>query len=336
MADPGTQVSEPTYLALTAEELQIAAAARSVLSDLVPIDRLHKPNPADLDPAVRRHLGELGWFGLVSPDPGDSDGLTPVEYALFFREVGRLCGPLDILAQSLAPVVARDDATLWEGLLSGDDGVALALPDGSRLRVLGGLEARFAVLAQPREARLLNLSGLRLDVRPPLDPGATMRVAATQEAGPSITLPGGRVWALAQLGAAAMLVGNAEATLDLIVDYAKIRETFGRKIGAYQAVRHPCAEMALRAEAARCQLWYAAASLKEGKGDASAQLDAAKHLANEAAVLNADVCIQLHGGIGLTDEHDAHLFLKRALLLSQMFGSRRALLSRLLDAQLED
>ena len=65
-------------------------------------------------------------------------------------------------------------------------------------------------------------------------------------------------------------------------------------------------------------------------------LDAAKHLANQAALANADSNIQLHGGIGVTDEHHAHLLLKHALLLSRLFGGKRSLLTRLLHAELED
>jgi alkylation response protein AidB-like acyl-CoA dehydrogenase len=132
-----------------------------------------------------------------------------------------------------------------------------------------------------------------------------------------------------------MLIGLAEAALHLIVEYAKVRETFGRPIGSYQAVRHPCADMATRVEAARAQLWYAAAALKEGRAEAPVHLNAAKHLANQAAVANADACIQLHGGIGVTDEHDAHLLLKHALLLSRVFGSKRWLLAELLHAKAE-
>jgi alkylation response protein AidB-like acyl-CoA dehydrogenase len=140
---------------------------------------------------------------------------------------------------------------------------------------------------------------------------------------------------LGQLGVAAMQVGVAETALALIVDYAKIRETFGRKIGTYQAVRHPCADMALRVEAARCQLWSAAAALKERRSDAQAHLDAAQHLANRAAIANADANIQLHGGIGVTEEHHAHLLLKHGLVLSRLFGSKRTLLGRLLHAEIE-
>jgi alkylation response protein AidB-like acyl-CoA dehydrogenase len=94
--------------------------------------------------------------------------------------------------------------------------------------------------------------------------------------------------------------------------------------------------MAVRGEAARAQLWYAAAAIKEGRDDAAVHLDAAKHLANQAALGNTDANIQLHGGIGVSDEHDAHLLLKHALLLSRLFGSKRMLLGRLLHARLED
>src|SRR5262249_507376 len=109
--------------------------------------------------------------------------------------------------------------------------------------------------------------------------------------------------------------------------YAKVRETFGRPIGAYQAVRHPCADMAVRVEAARCQLWYAAAALKEGRADAPAHLNAAKHLPNQAPVANPPVNIHLPATIP-----DAHLLSKPALLLSRVSGSKRALLTELLHA----
>jgi alkylation response protein AidB-like acyl-CoA dehydrogenase len=133
-----------------------------------------------------------------------------------------------------------------------------------------------------------------------------------------------------------MLVGMGEAALDLIVEYAKVRETFGRPIGTYQAVRHTCADMAVRLEAARAQLWYAATAAKEDRADAPVHIDAAKHLANETAMQCVDANIQLHGGIGVTDEHDAHLLLKHCMLLTRLFGSKRALLKDLLHAGVED
>jgi alkylation response protein AidB-like acyl-CoA dehydrogenase len=184
-------------------------------------------------------------------------------------------------------------------------------------------------------ARLLDVSALAAEQRPSLDPATGMRLIGDAPPQAIASLADGNLWQLGQLGIAAMQVGLAETALALIVEYAKVRETFGRKIGTYQAVRHPCADMALRAEAARCQLWSAAAALKECRSDAQVHLDAAQYLANRAALANADANIQLHGGIGVTADHPAHVLLKHGVLLSRLFGSRRTLLAALLHAELE-
>lgn len=322
------------YLAPDADEVEIADAAAAFLADAMPIARLHGAAATDMDEGMRRALGGMGWFALAVPEAEGGSGLSAVEHALFFREVGRQCGPLDVLAQCLAANLPVDPA-LRAALLAGDAGVALLTPDGAGFRLLGSTEAAYALHATREQARLFATANLATEERPALDPANSLRRVAALGA-PVASATGPRIWQLGQLGVAAMQVGIAEAALDLIVEYAKVRETFGRKIGAWQAVRHPCADMAVRAEAARAQLWYAAAALKEGRPDADAHLDAVKHLANQAALGNADAGIQLHGGIGVTDEHDCHLLLKRALALGRVFGGRRDLLGRLLHARLED
>uniref|UniRef100_UPI0035CC1108 acyl-CoA dehydrogenase family protein n=1 Tax=uncultured Sphingomonas sp. TaxID=158754 RepID=UPI0035CC1108 len=316
------------FLAPDGDEVAIANAAADFLAEAMPIARLHERDPADMSGALRRQLGEMGWFGLAVPECDGGSGLSAVEHALFFREVGRQCGPVDGLAQTLASMMPLDDA-LRCSLLGGEVGVALALEDPAGLRVIGPRDACYLISVTQDGARLM--AGAIGEWRPSLDPSASMRIVA--ETAVVERASGPHIWQMGALGTAAMLVGIAEAALDLIVDYAKVRETFGRKIGSYQAVRHPCADMALRAEAARCQLWYAAAALKEGRHDAAVHLDAAKHLANQAAIANADTNIQLHGGIGVTEEHGAHLLLKHALLLGKLFGSKRTLLARLLHAE---
>ncbi len=323
------------FLAPDESELAVADAAAAFARDAMPITRLHGLDASpDADPALRERAAESGWFGLLLPESDDGSGLSSVEHALFFREVGRCCGPLDLLVQTLA-VLTADDAALRDELRTGLRGVALAAPDGTSLRLLGARDATFALVAEPEGALLLDVADVATEERPSLDPATSMRVITSGTPRTVDAAADEAVWSLGQLGVAAMLVGIAEAALDRTVAYAKIRETFGRKIGTYQAVRHACADMALRAEAARCQLWSAAAALKEGREDAPVHLDAAKHLANRAALANADACIQLHGGIGVTDEHDAHLLLKHALLLSRLFGTKRELLARLLHAELE-
>lgn len=321
------------YLAPDGDEIEIANAAAGFLADAMPIERLHAANSADLNPTLLRLIGDMGWFALAVPESAGGSGLSAVEHALFFRECGRQCAPVDLLAQCLAANVIAD-AALRQSVIAGSASVAMLAADGDSFRILGAADASYGLLVTPDEARLYALDGVKSEVRPALDPANSMRVADELPA-PLETAPGTVAWNLGQLGAAAMLVGIAEASLDLIVEYAKVRETFGRKIGAWQAVRHPCADMAVRVEAARAELWYAATALKENRADAETHLDAAKHLANLAAHANADANIQLHGGIGVTDEHNAHLLLKHAMMLSRLFGTKRSLLARLLNARLE-
>ena len=323
------------FLAPDGSEIEIADSAAKFLSGRIPLDRLHGRAPsAALSAGLRAEFAAMGWFGLVLPEADGGSGLSAVEHALFYREVGRHCGPVDVLAQGLA-AMACDDGRLRGALLAGDRAVALAIGDGPMLRLLGAHDASLALHVERDGARLLDLSAIETSTRPSLDPATGMRTIVCGTPRTVAASSNGDVWSLGQLGVAAMQVGVAESALALIVEYAKVRETFGRKIGTYQAVRHACADMALRAEAARCQLWSAAAALKERRSDAHVHLDAAQHLANRAAVANADVDIQLHGGIGVTEEHHPQLFLKHGLLLARLFGSKRTLLRRLLHAELE-
>ncbi len=322
------------YLAPDGDEVALADAAGTFLADAMPIERLHSPGSADLTPSLRALLGDMGWFALALPEAAGGSGLTAVEHALFFREAGRQCAPVDLLAQCLAANTAQDPERR-NAIVAGSEGIALIVADGAGHRLFGAADAGWGLLVTPDMASLHPLGGAVAELRPALDPANSMRVLANL-ASAADSAPGQRVWQLGQLGAAAMLTGIAEAALDQIVEYAKLRETFGRKIGSWQAIRHPCADMAVRVEAARAQLYYAAAAMKEGRGDAGVHLAAAKHQANQAALANADSNIQLHGGIGVSDEHHAHLLLKHALLLSRLFGSKRSLLAVLLHARLED
>jgi alkylation response protein AidB-like acyl-CoA dehydrogenase len=322
------------YLVPEGDELEVANAAAAFLGSAMGIERLHKAGSADMDAATRQSFGDMGWFALAVPEADGGSGLSAIEHALFFREAGRQCAPVDLLAQCLAANVTSD-STRRAAIMAGEAGVALIVADSDQFRLLGSTDAAWGLAATSEGASLYALGDLQTSSRDALDPANSMRTLAALPA-LAESRADRHVWQLGQLGTAAMLVGIAEAALDLIVEYAKVRETFGRKIGAYQAVRHSCADMALRVEAARSQLYYAATALKEKHGDAEAHLDAAKHVANQAALANADANIQLHGGIGVTDEHDSHLLLKHAMLLSRLFGSKRALLSRLLNARLSD
>src|ERR1700712_3054085 len=112
------------FLAPETHEIEIVDAAAAFLGDAIPVARLHGASAADLNPDARTQIGAMGWYGLALPEADGGSGLTAVEHTLFFREVGRLCGPVDLLAQCLAAHVA--DGGLRETLLAGKAGVALA------------------------------------------------------------------------------------------------------------------------------------------------------------------------------------------------------------------
>ncbi|WP_278255991.1 acyl-CoA dehydrogenase family protein [Nocardioides convexus] len=122
--------------------------------------------------------------------------------------------------------------------------------------------------------------------------------------------------------AAAEASGVARWCLDTAVDYAKVREQFGQRIGAFQAIKHLCAQMLETAESVTAAAWDAAAA-----GDAddveqwSFAVDVAQATCFDGAVEIAKSCIQVLGGIGFTYEHDAHLYLRRALTLRALAGS---------------
>lgn len=115
-------------------------------------------------------------------------------------------------------------------------------------------------------------------------------------------------------------VGGAQACLVMAVDYAKVRKQFGRPIGSFQAIKHKCADMLAAVEAARSAAYYAAWTISEDNTERSLMASLAKSYCSEAYFAAAGENIQIHGGIGFTWEHDAHLYFKRAKSSELLFG----------------
>ncbi len=322
------------FLALGSDELEISRAAAIFLGKEFPLERLHK---APQDPSQLQPFAELGWFGLSAPESAGGVGFSIVEEMLFFLELGREVGPLEVLAQVLAVAVAQDNAELAAPLLAGEYGVALLVecqPE-SGARLIGHKDARYAVRVTPGSATLYRLDASRLQTRLCLDRSVAMHIGDADCVSTVVARVGNGIWRQLLIMVSAMQVGIAERALDMIVEYARERQTFGRAIGSYQAVRHPCSDMAVRIEGARSQLYYAATAIKEGHRDIDMQTDAAQLLAERAARLNTDANIQLHGGIGVTDEHSAHLLMKRANLLGRLVGHGKQGIASLLDVESE-
>jgi alkylation response protein AidB-like acyl-CoA dehydrogenase len=114
--------------------------------------------------------------------------------------------------------------------------------------------------------------------------------------------------------------GGAQRVLEMTVEYAKLRETFGKPIGSYQGVKHKCADMLVEVENAKSLTYYAAWAVDEKQPDAKLAVSMAKAYASDASRKVSNAGIQLHGGIGMTWEHDLHLYMKRAKASEVAFG----------------
>src|SRR5260370_30300146 len=136
---------------------------------------------------------------------------------------------------------------------------------------------------------------------------------------------------LAVVALAAEQVGGAQKVLEMAVEYAKMRVQFGRPIGSFQAIKHKCTDMLLEVESAKSAAYYAGWAVAEDNDELPVIASLAKSYCSEAYFHAAGENIQIHGGIGFTWEHPAHLYFKRAKSSSLLFSdptSHRALLAQ--------
>jgi alkylation response protein AidB-like acyl-CoA dehydrogenase len=207
---------------------------------------------------------------------------------------------------------------------------AVAGPDGWRLDgrksfVLDGHTANL-VLVVARTGDGLSLfavpgdaSGLTRTALPTLD--QTRKLARLDFSAAPATLIGAvgdgaavlsHVLDIAAIAQAAEQLGGAQRALDMAVGYAKVRHQFGRPIGSFQAIKHRCADLLLEVESLRSAVQYAAAAVAEGSAEVPVVASLVKAYASDVYFHVAAENIQIHGGIGFTWEHDAHLYFKRA------------------------
>jgi len=293
-------------------------------------------------PPFWHNLVELGWLGLHIDEEHGGSGYGLPELVVVIEELGRAVAPGPFVPTVIASAVIAKDGTadqksrLLPGLIDGtvtagigldsqarvSDGIA----DGDAGIVLGAGLAELLLIAAGDDVLLLDRGrdGVSVDVPDNLDP--TRRSGRVRLQNVSVTaddiLPGARESALARartlLGAEA--VGGASDCVDAAVAYAKVREQFGRTIATFQAVKHHCANMLVAAESATAAVWDASRAASEDERQFRLSAAAAAALAFPAYARNAELNIQVHGGIGFTWEHDAHLHLRRALVIAALLG----------------
>lgn len=300
--------------------------------------------PIVIGPDLWRRCAELGWFALGLEESLGGVGYSVVEEVLLFAELGAHATPGPFLSTVLATRVAagagQDD--LAGRLLAGETHAALAEPDGDpaatvgdtvhgRFRITDLAGAEVVLFLTPTAAALVPAAKLTAADEPSLDRLVPL-ASTTVDGVPALcTGDGADLWRRAGVLVAAELAGIATATAEQSTEYAKDREQFGTPIGAFQAVKHRCADMAVRAEAATSIVRYAALAVAGGLDDADFWVHAARAMATDAAITNAHTNVQNHGGIGFTIEHTAHRYVTRAQVRSRTAGDRRHHLDDLLD-----
>ena len=321
-------------LLLSADETDLATSVERYLAASMSTPHLRQRLQAGepLDDADWKAAGALGMFSLGLPEEAGGAGCPVVEEMLVFRALGRHLAPVGFLSQVIATRLAHltDQPDLRDLLAAGTQSTSICLTDRSQAgprRVCGLTGSAF--LLEDRDGALTLFPQAMLPAGQPvecLDPSTELSLVATEGVDPTARLDGPAAEQLRLLGtllSAAMLVGIAEAARDAAVAYAKQREQYGRLIGVNQAVKHPCAEMATRCEATSSLLFFAALALRDGRSDAGFQVAAAKRLAAGAAYFCTRTNVQVHGGMGVTWEHDAHLLVTRTHLLDHLFGDVR-------------
>ncbi|ALG12711.1 acyl-CoA dehydrogenase family protein [Kibdelosporangium phytohabitans] len=260
----------------------------------------------------REHWADLAHFGLFEMVDG------PVaDVAMALEHVAKALVPGPVLPTVLTGVLlgrAKDSQVSREflpGLTEGGVPVALGLRPGAP--VIG-----YAPYLLTRSAGVWTLAEAELTQRDALDFSRPLSQVERLRDGHVLDVEG--VEDLAVTLAAAEAVGVAGWCLATAVEYAKVRQQFGKPIGSFQAVKHLCAGMVSRVEEARAAAWDAARAADEAPGEHPLAAAVAGAVALEAAVETAKDCVQVLGGIGFTWEHDAHLYLRRALALRALFG----------------
>ena len=315
-------------LARTEEQSELATVVRDLISrraDSAAV-RASIASEAGYDETLWSTLCEqIGVAALAIPEELGGAGYTLAETLVVLEELGRSLAPTPLLATLVATeaLLASGDRDAQERLLprlaAGEVG-AVAFGDDPVVHGAGA-----AVLLALRDDRIFEVDpSVTRTPRPALD--LTLQLAELDLAEASLSPlsddppAAARVRDVAIVAAAALQVGTMQRALDDTVAYSKQRYQFGRPIGSFQALKHRMADMLVRLEMSRSALMSASWALTDRPDEASEHAAVAGSYCSESLLHLAGEMVQLHGGIAITWEHDAHLVLKRAHSLGTLFG----------------
>ena len=317
----------------TPEQEAVRAEARRFFGERVDV-RAQIAMPGAHDPALWKEMASLGLLGVAIPEALGGQGSSMVETCIVLEEAGRALLPGPFLPHTIAALTlarAGGNPDLAHSMAGGET-IASASEDLAQVPC-GAIADIVAILRFQQSAVVRSFEAEEIesaDLTRPLS-----RILPTAGEEPLGQVP---LRPVACVAVAAESVGTATAALESATEYAKDRQQFGRPIGSYQAIKHKAADMLRTVEAARLAVYFAASAIDEGDRNAHVAAATAKVAANDASMRCAAENIQIHGGIGVTWEHDAHLYYRRALASSVMFGDSaggRDLIARALFAGLD-
>ncbi|HMK84494.1 MAG TPA: acyl-CoA dehydrogenase family protein [Steroidobacteraceae bacterium] len=307
------------------DQLALANTIEESVAALLPLARLHCSHEESDE--SWSSLEEIGIFAITASEEEGGSGLGAVEESLIAMALGR-----HLVAPAVTATLGAAHATLDRGApeLRGRR-IAAGFRRGDRIIVVQQACAEYVLV---RDSSDSGLHAMSAEAPRPIDSRLWL-AALTDHAALGEPLARFDASALLRLRLidAAMLAGIAQTALDMSVAYAGMREQFGRPIGSFQAIKHHCANMAIAARCARDQTSFAAVAVDDGRDDAALQVECAFWVAGSAALENAGKNIQIHGGMGFSDEADPHLVLKRARLLIAVAGGLEAANRRVADAK---
>jgi alkylation response protein AidB-like acyl-CoA dehydrogenase len=312
------------------------AAELSAKRDLRGAGRALLEAPAEQLPDAWKEIVDIGWPGLHLPEEHGGSGYGLEELVVVVEELGRSVAPGPFVPSVIASAViasAGDDAAkadLLPRFASGELVAGIAVDaevtvagdraSGTAGAVLGGALAGVVVVPVGDDVAVIPVGdGVGVQTPPNVDPTRRTAKMRFDRAGATVLRGGRRLLIdIARTVLAAEAVGVASECTRASSAYAKERVQFGRPIGTYQAVKHHCANMYVASETATAAVWDAARAAKNGGEAFTFAAAAAATLAATAAYDCANLNVQVHGGIGYTWEHDAHLLLRRALVLQAL------------------
>jgi alkylation response protein AidB-like acyl-CoA dehydrogenase len=321
-------------IAITEDHQALARTAAEVLAkrDARGAARALLEAPDERLPDLWQDAVELGWLGLHVAESHGGSGFGLEELVVVVERLGRALAPgpfvPTVIAAALLNAVGGEvadrhlrglvDGSVVAGVsLGGDVTVQGGTATGDAGNVLGGGLASLLMVPVGDDVVVAPVGGaVTVEVPRNLDP--TRRTARVRlDRAPVAVLPGARrlLVDLARVILAAEAVGLARECTEMAASYAKERHQFGRPIGVFQAVKHHCADMVVATELATSVTWDAARAAAVGGDQLSYAAAVAATLAAPAADLCANLSTQVHGGIAITWEHDAHLFMRRATTL---------------------